>query len=315
MKGNSGFIGPKQETSSSSASGVHDTYDQYTARVDDVWVTDEEPPGQSLYTTPGPHTWTAPPTTTLVCAVCIGGGGGGHQTPARSGGGGGGGLGWKNNIPVVGGQSYSLYVGAGGSRSTCPTSSMTATSGENSWFVSTTTVRGNGGTRGSYNYPSASPNSPGGTYIGDGGGNGGSGGSTTSSFRACGGGGAGGYSGNGGNGAGAPSPGTGGNGAGGGGGGGGRGGSADYGGGGGGVGVLGEGSNGTGGVAPGANATSGTGGSGGATGGPFGNGGAYGGGGGGADNCFNEAGNGGGGAVRIIWGTGRAFPNTLTDDQ
>lgn len=43
------------------------------------------------------------------------------------------------------------------------------------------------------------------------------------------------------------------------------------------------------------------------------------GGGGGADifpsSSYNEAGNGGKGAVRIIWGTGRAFPDTLTDDQ
>eukprot|EP00047_Mylnosiga_fluctuans_P024645 m.166012 g.166012 ORF g.166012 m.166012 type:complete len:97 (-) comp9897_c1_seq16:77-367(-) len=30
-------------------------------------------------------------------------------------GGGGGGLGWKNNIPVVPGQSYTVVVGAGGS--------------------------------------------------------------------------------------------------------------------------------------------------------------------------------------------------------
>ncbi len=34
----------------------------------------------------------------------------------------------------------------------------------------------------------------------------------------------------------------------------------------------------------------------------------------GADNS-SEAGPGGKGGVRIIWGTGRAFPDTLTDDQ
>jgi hypothetical protein len=42
-------------------------------------------------------------------------------------------------------------------------------------------------------------------------------------------------------------------------------------------------------------------------------GGDYGGGGGGADNSSNEHGSGGQGAVRIIWGEGRAFPSTNVD--
>ena len=37
MRGNSGFIGPKQETSSSSVNGVFDIYDQYRKRTDDNW--------------------------------------------------------------------------------------------------------------------------------------------------------------------------------------------------------------------------------------------------------------------------------------
>jgi hypothetical protein len=44
----------------------------------------------------------------------------------------------------------------------------------------------------------------------------------------------------------------------------------------------------------------------------------YGGGGGGmGDGVYGQAraGAGGSGAVRIIWGAGRAFPNTLTTDQ
>jgi hypothetical protein len=50
---------------------------------------------------------------------------------------------------------------------------------------------------------------------------------------------------------------------------------------------------------------------------PAGNGGMYGGGGGGATNGLNglgPGGTGGSGAVRIIWGTGRAFPATNTAD-
>jgi hypothetical protein len=47
---------------------------------------------------------------------------------------------------------------------------------------------------------------------------------------------------------------------------------------------------------------------------PLATGGAYGGGGGGDDNAAGEAGRGGHGAVRIIWGAGRAFPSTNTAD-
>ena len=37
MRGNSGIIGPKQQTSTSAAIGLFDTYDQYTARISDTW--------------------------------------------------------------------------------------------------------------------------------------------------------------------------------------------------------------------------------------------------------------------------------------
>ena len=139
-------------------SGIWGLFDAHQLASDGSWGVSLQPSGQALYTSPGSHTWTAPPTTSSVCVVCIGGGGGGHQTPARSGGGGGGGLGWKNDIPVVGGQSYPLVVGAPGAKSwSCPNSTVTATSGGTSYFISPATVRGEGGTAGKYNSPTRSP--------------------------------------------------------------------------------------------------------------------------------------------------------------
>jgi hypothetical protein len=41
----------------------------------------------------------------------------------------------------------------------------------------------------------------------------------------------------------------------------------------------------------------------------------YGGGAGGSDIIGNEVAPGGGGAVRIIWGSGRAFPSTRTANE
>ena len=72
--------------------------------------------GQVAYTTPGTYSWTAPAGVTSVCVVCVGGGGSGAwQTNAISPqGGSGGGLGWKNNIAVTPGQTYTVVVGAGG---------------------------------------------------------------------------------------------------------------------------------------------------------------------------------------------------------
>ena len=104
------------------------------------------------------------------------------------------------------------------------------------------------------------------------------------------------------------------------------------GGGGGGVGVLGQGSNGTASANPQyATPPGGGGGSGGTNGGngtaifasaeTGGGGGTYGGGGGSATGLGSQyfptirSGAGGGGAVRIIWGDGRSFPSTLTDDR
>ena len=260
--------------------------------------------GQQQYTTAGTYSWTAPAGVYSVSVVAIGGGGGAGQVAGYNGldigGAGGGGLGWKNNISVTPGNLYTVVVGAGGPNNT---------SGGTSYFISTATVAGYGGEYGRGNQGGSSP---GGTFVGTGGGNGGSGGN---SFNyAGGGGGAGGYSGSGGDGAvgsGGADIGTAGSG-----GGGGGGTSSMRSGGGGGVGIYGQGASG----GSGGNGGGGQGGSGGSMGqtestGDYtgGNGGAFGGGGGGASDGNSRLGGVGGvGAVRIIWGFGRAFPSTNT---
>lgn len=273
---------------------------------------------QQAFTTPGSFTWTCPAGVTSVCVVAVGPGG---KRTTRAGCPGGG-LGWKNNIPVTPGSTYTVQVG-------------NATTGTDSFFISAATVAGKAPVLDS---------ATGGTFVGDGGGNGGNGGTAG---NGGGGGGAGGYAGNGGNGGASNSPngtaggaGTAGAGA----GGGGAFNSSASGqifrpasGGGGGVGLLGQGSNGTGGTGGafgdstgkgGTGGSSGTGGAAGAlsgsgsTDGPGGVAGQYGGGGGGGGfyddgtNTFNGA-NGASqnGAVRLIWGAGRSFPSTNTGDM
>ena len=304
---------------------------------------------QTEFTTPGTYTWIAPLGVTSVSAVCVGGGATAGQTYYV--GGGGGGLGYKNNIAVVPGQSYTVVVGAPGTRNNATEAEG---HGGNSWFISSVTVFGGGGycSFTGPTYPGGTTPSiggAGGSFIGDGGGNGGPGGGSGFQFADLytgGGGGAGGYSGRGGygqqgylinvsstnQGAAVSS---------GGGGGGGAGGANDpngngnwggSGGGGGGVGLQGKGSDGFGGISPssgqGAGGGGATGGSGGTNGGDGmghysgstadgGNGGLYGGGatsggGGGTPN----GGIAGKGAVRIIWpGTTRQFPSTNTIDM
>jgi len=247
------------------------------------------PPSSYLFSTAGTHSWTCPSGLTSVSVVAVGAG-----AEAGSVAGGGGGLGWKNNISVTPGQSYTVVVGAGGQNK----------ANEHSYFINTSTVMGEGGNA-----------ATGGGYVGDGGGNGGDG-QGSGTYQYCGGGGAGGYSGDGGDGK-SGQTGQAGNGQ-----GGGAGGSmANSGGytcGGGGVGVYGQGSNGVGGVAnihPNQHPTTtgaGTGGSGGedAT-SSYGhtNAGNYGGGGGGGGSGAG-GGNSGSGAVRLLWGSGRSFPST-----
>ena len=293
----------------------------------------DAPAGEQEWITPGTYTWTCPAGVTSVSAVCVGGGGG-NNNQQWSGGGGGGALAWKNNIPVTPGQSYTVVVGAAGARASgyYP--------GGTSYFVNQTTVAAGGGWPDNDIWTPA--NAAGGTVIaGDGGGSGGKGGWFNSAATSQsphittaygGGGGAGGYSGNGGDGGANDSnatvqvsAGTGGA---------GGGGYAiqDFGqftngafdtthGGGGGVGLLGEGASG----AAGTNSTGNRGGgagSGGTQGLPClsyqgnstpgtygpGSGGLYGGGSGGGGDA-------GHGAVRLIWGAGRAFPSTSTENQ
>jgi hypothetical protein len=247
-----------------------------------------QPIGASLYHTSGTYSWTAPANVYSVSVVAIGGGAGGTNSPEVAGG--GGALGWKNNISVTPGQSYTVVAGSGGVNA----------AGGDSYFINSGTVRGGGGVQGGTA-----------TYTGDGGGNGGLG-QTGGNGIEPGGGGAGGYTGSGGQGGSNSNGTTPGSGSGGGGGGGG---SGDLrGGGGGGVGVYGQGASGGGGSNGSTYGSGGSGGSGGGNGTSPGSdvdiyGGDYGGG------SFGRFGNGGTaygarGAVRIIWGANRSFPTT-----
>ena len=262
------------------------------------------PPASVLFTTVGTHTWTAPAGVTSVSAVVIGGGANGSDGGGILGGGGGA-LAWKNNITVVPGNTYNVVVGAGSVHD----SDDTVSAGGYSLFKDQTTVYATGGQ--SFNSTTAQPVGDR-YYTGDGGGLGG--------VPAQGGSGAGGYSGNGGTGGDYNANGSSGSG----GGGGGGGGRDQYrfyiAGGGGGVGVYGEGTSGSG----GATGYPGVGGSGGSDGGAGyqvssagygGDGGLYGGGGAAGQNTSSYAmgGSGANGAVRIIWGVGRAFPSTNVD--
>jgi hypothetical protein len=277
-------------------------------------------PGQAEFTTPGTYTWTAPEGVYAVSAVTVGGGGGGAGNTNAGSGAGGGALGWKNNIPVVPGQTYTVVVGAGGTVG----GTGTGGTGGTSYFINTNTVSANGGLGA---VSGSTQDRSGGTFIGDGGGVGGIGGSRRSTGSAGGGGGAGGYTGRGGRGGGNIT--TEMTGVGGGGGGGGFAGSADTAGSGGGVGIYGQGENGAAGINSNTDAGGGGGGSGGGDGSFFGAAsggnfytttvrsvpGLFGGGGGSTDNTGNEIAPGGGGAVRIIWGEGRFFPATRTVNE
>lgn len=252
------------------------------------------PNGQTSYLTQGTYSWTAPAGVTSVCVVCIG--------PTLNWanysyyGRGGGGLGWKNNIPVISGNSYTVVVG---------NSSL----GTDSYFIDTSTVKGG----------CATSNSTGGTYVGDGGGNGGNGGAYGGGSVSGGGGGAGGYSGNGGNGSSSGNGSAADSNS-----GGGGGGAANYPpagmfpGGGGGVGIYGKGPDGAGGVYSTTSSNTlggGRGGSYGINGSSSNTNGAYGSaavGGGMAGLSTEVSGGPYSGAVRIIYGNGRSFPSTLT---
>ena len=288
---------------------------------DSTFSTVSDATGQQDFTTSG--TFTVPANVTQVSAVVVGGGGGGGDSTAGDepgAGGGGGGLSY-GTFTVTPGESLTVTVGTGGA------------AGESNAGGTTTIARGatillsgGGGGGGSSTDGDDEAGGAGGSSGGterDGGGTGGQGGSTSDSTTGSGGGGgAAGYSGNGGAGAdrGTTNATAG---AGGGGGGGGSGNGTSSGGGGGGVGLRGLGNNGaaasgtTGGGA-GSDSSSVTGsvstdGSNGTT-ANGGAGGTYGGGGSGGRGG-DGGGDGSDGAARIIWGTGRSYPSTLTTDQ
>lgn len=246
-------------------------------------------PGQQSWTGTTSTTFVVPAGVTSISAVCVGHGGTGtNMGGGTHQGGRGGDLRYAVTLAVTPGESLTITI-----------PELTTNAATQILRSGTPLLQA---ACGSFNTSVGGTSSTIGGNIG--GGNGGSG--QSSSSADYGGGGAGGYSGNGGAG---NFNSAGGNGSGGGGGGGARGG------GGGGVGILGEGSNGTG----GANSTGqpGTGGSGGANGTSNsgftgGNGGAYGGGGGYLGG--GSAGTRGAGAIRIIWGAGRAYPSTGTAD-
>lgn len=278
-------------------------------------------PGDQEYTSSGSYTWTVPSGVTECNVVCIGAGG--KSGIGNSGqGGGGGALAYRNAIAVVPGQTAAVVVGAANGHS-----GNTGIAGGASSFTygGVATTAGGGGGGGGDGIASNGSGGSGGTASGtyDGAGNGGAGGTDPGNFGGPGGGGAGGYSGNGGAGGASPniSADNGDAGQGGGGGGGGKGGQTEMGGGGGGgVGFYGQGSNGAGGTGQPQNATAGSGGGGGSGGNAGGNGqgasggqgGTYGGGHGGPQGggTSNSAGV---GAVRILWGTGKSFPDNASD--
>lgn len=253
------------------------------------------------FTTPGTYYFTVPMFANSISMVAIGGGGSGWTSSSGGSGGAGGTLVWYNNLGSYAGEVLEITVGAGGGGNGVDGGLSKVVR----YLYNSTVLLASGGgaaTRevgGSANIHGSSGQ---GIYLG------GQGGDLTASDRASGGGGAGGYSGVGGRGGGlqgASTAGTGGAG-----GGGGDGGSSDYGGGGGGVGIWGQGVDGAAGATGVNNGSPGGGGSFAPTAAAAGSPGAFGGGGAGNDAGSTTNARGGGGAVRILWGSGRSFPST-----
>jgi len=282
------------------------------------------PSGSQFWTTPGSYNWTCPSDVSSVCVVCIGAGGTGGAY-----GGSGGSLAYKNNITVTPGAVYPIEVGATNDKNYESPYNFVA---QDSSAFNCIAHGGHGGYSGYQNNTFRDIGPAGSVY--DGGGRGGlasKDANANSIYHRGAGGGAGGYSGDGGNGgkgdcsdpsnanrsSGMPAPSAGS-------GGGGGGGcpttdNNSYGcfpGGGGGTGLFGIGANGAAGVYGPQGGQFGQGGSSGNPGNtakPNGGydvyyGGNYGGGSGGTGSATPDPSL-QGGAVRIIWGTGRSFPN------
>jgi hypothetical protein len=257
------------------------------------------PSGQAAWTTPGTYSWIVPARVFSISPLCVAAGGGARRYDSSVGGagGGGGGLRYAKKSPVTPGETLTIVVGAGaaGVNGGVTTISRGAT----------ILLQATGGVAG-WSFPGAG--GEGSTLDANiGGGNGGSGGSKgDNQVEGGGGGGAGGYSGNGGRAYTPSEPGAGGSG-----GAGGRGFNVNPGAAGGGVGIFGEGASGIAGV-NGPPATAGGSGSGGIPGATSIDPGLYGGGAGGRTSATSLAG--AGGACRIIWGSGREYPSTNTQD-
>lgn len=257
------------------------------------------PTGEYLQVAPESRSWKVPEEVTRISVVCVGGGQGADGV-ALGKGGTGGDLRWRNDIPVTPGETLTVIVGAGGTDS----EDLAVRRGQSSYLKRGDTVllcAGGGGTVDSSRLSS--------TIGGGDGARGGLGGEEGPG----GGGGAGGYSGNGGVGGNRlveAQPGSGG---------GGGGGSyyetetngSRHGTSGGGVGMYGQGENGA--AAIKNDSTSGGGGGSDGEDGTWLVTGIYGGGARGRSSNFPfGAIDGGNGAVRIIWGAGRAFPDSRT---
>ena len=321
-----------------------------TTQVVDFTLEFAAAPSSILYTNSGTtdldFTFTVPTGITSISMVLVGGGGGGAWGSSQYGSnsntswtptaGGGGGLKWISDFTVTPGDTHSIRVGRKGRKDSNKWGNMTGTSeGGTSWFGQAGTASGDDGTsyisamgggKGTASMNSTFSTTPGDPSMGGsntisaaaialasshGGGNGGNGAWRNVTQDPNGGGGAAGYSGNGGKGrnwGGTPGNygepisatsyyGTGGGGA------GGLGDIVNAGSysnqSGGGVGVYGEGSSGT-------------------SYGAVGSGGDYGGGGHAGPCAYNATsrnpGDGGAGAVRIMWGAGRSYPSTNVDN-
>lgn len=260
------------------------------------------PPTAAEWTTPGTYSWTVPAGVTSISAVVIGAGGGGGNFA-----GGGGGLRY-GSIPVTPGETFTITVGAFGIGGTLSNSYYDNTDGGYSEVRNTSTsayIRADGGQSSSNGGYGGSGSGSGFTHTGYQGGNGADYYSSdgVSQYAPAGGGGAAGYAANGGNGGvvnvnaypGTPvASATGGAATG--------GWSAS----GGGVGIYGIGVSG---YAPGPYSSNG---------GSYGlgvvsdktqHGKAFGGGGGGRPVDGGDGRHGGVGAVRIVWGAGKSYPN------
>lgn len=117
------------------------------------------------FTTAGAHTWVVPAGVTSMDIEVIGAGGGGSGSYNTQGGnaGGGGGYFYRANIAVAPGQSYSMSVGAGGTKGL---SFGSGTDGAATSFAGTYVA--NGGTGGTINGGGGAPGT-GGTAAGPGG--------------------------------------------------------------------------------------------------------------------------------------------------